>query len=170
MSEQTLFLGFSQAAAIELKLTTSHLVILRWITDNIVSNRFDIRLVNGYRCFIYGGGLYAEILHDLPILNIKPTTLSKIIFARLADAGVLIREIEHYGNGTNTGFRFGENYHKLFLIPCVAPQNAPQRKQEQNAGQNTNQNACEQISPEINMSGQNFDYGKAATIQKIGGC
>lgn len=102
-------MGFSQRQAQELRLDTTDLLILRWISDFAGTERIKKIMVDGKQYFWIQ---YAGLLSDLPILNMKKDTLYRRL-TKLENKQVLER-VTYRENGTYSLYRFGIKY--AFLV------------------------------------------------------
>lgn len=98
-------MGFSQRQAQELRLDTTDLLILRWISDFAGTERIKKIVVDGKQYFWIQ---YAGLLSDLPILSMKKDTLYRRL-AKLENKQVLER-VTYRENGTYSLYRFGVKY------------------------------------------------------------
>ena len=105
--------GYNEHAALDLNLTIKHLLALRYVADNFMGDDLRVRIIEGERCIEYTGKVYKDIINAHPTLKVTPKTLSKITFADLHNADILLRVDCPTGDGVLRGFVFGSNYTKL---------------------------------------------------------
>jgi len=154
---------YNQSVAKDLRLNLKHILVAHFVEQKIANGENNMRLVNAERCYIHNGDLYADILRELYFLNINRNTLSKTIFTRLHKAGIIIREIEHYQRGTNTGFRLGEKYPRLFNCdyPVTMPISDDPTPQDNPKGYGAKRedenNAASETDPLFDECGENID-------------
>ncbi len=107
------YLGFSQKAAVEMRLDLIDLAILRYFIDFKDTGKMVTEIIDDEK---YYWVKYESIIEANPIFNIS----SKQVVARriksLVDAGILKRYVKKE-KGTFIFFSVGDNYKKLIELP-----------------------------------------------------
>lgn len=103
-------MGFKQKVAIELNVKADELIVLRYFVDFQGTGVMKHEMINGK---VYHWLSYKKVMEDLPIININTNKGIAKRFDRLAEVGLLEKEVIKNAKGTFTYFRLGENYLSL---------------------------------------------------------
>lgn len=123
--------GFKQEKAVELGLSLTDLLVLRWMADFFPTGRAIKYQIKSKMFFCVN---YDKLLSDLPLLGIKKDTLYRRL-KLLVGAGVLEHETLKNDEGTFSLYRFGNMYEKLLPYePDEQPEEERKKPQKKPSG------------------------------------